>query len=70
MFKSVCLKCLFMCSVLFIMQSHSLQAVGGLVVAVVIKYADNILKGFATSLSIIVSAIISYFLLQDFNPTR
>lgn len=46
-----------------------LQAVGGLVVAVVIKYADNILKGFATSLSIIMSALISYFLLEDFNPT-
>uniref|UniRef100_A0A3P9J056 Solute carrier family 35 member A3b n=1 Tax=Oryzias latipes TaxID=8090 RepID=A0A3P9J056_ORYLA len=47
-----------------------LQAVGGLVVAVVIKYADNILKGFATSLSIIASTLISYFLLEDFNPTR
>ncbi|XP_038574332.1 solute carrier family 35 member A3b isoform X1 [Micropterus salmoides] len=46
-----------------------LQAVGGLVIAVVIKYADNILKGFATSLSIIVSTLISYFLLEDFNPT-
>ncbi|PWA17367.1 hypothetical protein CCH79_00011224, partial [Gambusia affinis] len=42
---------------------------GGLVVAVVIKYADNILKGFATSVSIIVSTLISYFLLNDFNPT-
>uniref|UniRef100_A0A3P8WJQ9 Solute carrier family 35 member A3b n=1 Tax=Cynoglossus semilaevis TaxID=244447 RepID=A0A3P8WJQ9_CYNSE len=47
-----------------------LQAVGGLVIAVVIKYADNILKGFATSLSIIASAVISYFLLKDFNPTE
>lgn len=47
-----------------------LQALGGLVIAVVIKYADNILKGFATSLSIIVSTLISYFLLEDFNPTR
>lgn len=47
----------------------ALQALGGLVVAVVIKYADNILKGFATSLSIILSALISYFLLADFNPT-
>ncbi|XP_040000590.1 solute carrier family 35 member A3b isoform X2 [Xiphias gladius] len=47
----------------------ALQALGGLVVAVVIKYADNILKGFATSLSIIVSTLISYFLLDDFNPT-
>ncbi|XP_034071338.1 solute carrier family 35 member A3b isoform X1 [Gymnodraco acuticeps] len=47
----------------------ALQALGGLVIAVVIKYADNILKGFATSLSIIVSTLISYFLLEDFNPT-
>ncbi|XP_035761983.1 solute carrier family 35 member A3b isoform X2 [Neolamprologus brichardi] len=46
-----------------------LQALGGLIVAVVIKYADNILKGFATSLSIMVSTLISYFLLKDFNPT-
>ncbi|XP_034742935.1 solute carrier family 35 member A3b [Etheostoma cragini] len=48
----------------------ALQALGGLVIAVVIKYADNILKGFATSLSILVSTLISYFLLKDFNPTR
>ena len=46
------------------------QALGGLVIAAVIKYADNILKGFATSLSIILSTLISYFLLQDFDPTR
>ena len=38
------------------------QAVGGLVVAVVVKYADNILKGFATSLSIIISCIAAAFL--------
>ncbi|XP_062854888.1 solute carrier family 35 member A3a [Trichomycterus rosablanca] len=47
----------------------SLQALGGLVIAAVIKYADNILKGFATSLSIILSTLISYFWLQDFEPT-
>uniref|UniRef100_A0A8C4ND42 Solute carrier family 35 member A3a n=1 Tax=Eptatretus burgeri TaxID=7764 RepID=A0A8C4ND42_EPTBU len=46
-----------------------LQAVGGLVVAAVIKYADNILKGFATSLSIVLSSLISYMLLQDFMPS-
>ncbi|XP_036409520.1 UDP-N-acetylglucosamine transporter-like isoform X2 [Megalops cyprinoides] len=46
-----------------------LQALGGLVVAAVIKYADNILKSFTTSISIILSTIISYFWLQDFNPT-
>ncbi|TTJ69854.1 UDP-N-acetylglucosamine transporter [Bagarius yarrelli] len=44
-------------------------ALGGLVIAAVIKYADNILKGFATSLSIILSTLISYFWLQDFEPT-
>ncbi|XP_071511997.1 UDP-N-acetylglucosamine transporter-like [Diadema antillarum] len=46
-----------------------LQAFGGLVIAAVIKYADNILKGFATSLSIILSTVISYYLLHDFTPT-
>ena len=35
------------------------QAVGGLIVAVVVKYADNVLKVFATSFSIVVSCIIS-----------
>ncbi|KAI8846195.1 nucleotide-sugar transporter-domain-containing protein [Chytridium lagenaria] len=38
------------------------QAIGGLIVALVVKYADNILKGFATSISIILSAIASVFL--------
>uniref|UniRef100_A0A4W4FAR2 Solute carrier family 35 member A3b n=1 Tax=Electrophorus electricus TaxID=8005 RepID=A0A4W4FAR2_ELEEL len=47
-----------------------LQALGGLVIAAVIKYADNILKGFATSISIILSSLISYFWLEDFDPTR
>ncbi|XP_056148895.1 solute carrier family 35 member A3b [Lampris incognitus] len=46
-----------------------LQAVGGLVIAAAIKYADNILKGFATSLSIILSTLISYYWLEDFEPT-
>ncbi|EDQ86084.1 uncharacterized protein MONBRDRAFT_11197 [Monosiga brevicollis MX1] len=36
-----------------------LQAIGGLVVAVVVKYADNILKGFATSISIVISCLLS-----------
>lgn len=52
-----------------------LQALGGLIVAVVIKvsfvryssqhyfqYADNILKGFATSIAIVVSSVASIFL--------
>ena len=39
-----------------------MQAFGGLLVAVVVKYADNILKGFATSLAIIVSCVVSVYL--------
>lgn len=45
-----------------------LQAGGGLIVAVVVKYADNILKGFATSLAIVLSCIFSIYLF-DFNLT-
>lgn len=37
----------------------TVQAVGGLIVAVVVKYADNVLKVFATSFSIVVSCILS-----------
>ncbi|KAJ3006705.1 hypothetical protein HKX48_009507, partial [Thoreauomyces humboldtii] len=44
------------------------QAIGGLIVALVVKYADNILKGFATSLSIILSSFVSIFLF-DFQIT-
>jgi UDP-sugar transporter A1/2/3 len=43
------------------------QAVGGLIVAVVVKYADNVLKVFASSFSIIFSCLISAVLF-DFRP--
>lgn len=46
----------------------SQQAVGGLIVALVVRYADNILKGFATSLSIILSCVASVFLF-DYSIT-
>ena len=46
----------------------TVQAAGGLIVAVVVKYADNVLKVFATSFSIVISCIISAFLFS-FRPT-
>ncbi|KAL8621363.1 hypothetical protein ACOMHN_053384 [Nucella lapillus] len=46
----------------------SLQSFGGLVVAVVVKYADNILKGFATSAAIILSCMASMYFF-DFHLT-
>ena len=47
---------------LFVIYLVMLNAMGGLLVAVVVKYADNILKGFATSLAIIITCIVSVFL--------
>lgn len=44
---------------LYVVYLVILNACGGLLVAVVVKYADNILKGFACSLAIIISAIVS-----------
>lgn len=38
-----------------------LQAFGGIIVALVVKYADNIAKNFATSMSIIISAVASVY---------
>jgi UDP-galactose transporter len=45
----------------------AVQAAGGLIVAVVVKYADNVLKVFATSFSIVISCIIAAFM-KDFHP--
>lgn len=44
------------------------QAVGGLIVAVVVKYADNVLKVFATSFSIVISCVLSA-LFFDFHAS-
>lgn len=45
-----------------------LQAFGGLCVSLVMKYADNILKGFATTISIILSSVCSFYIFDDFLP--
>lgn len=42
----------------------AVHALGGIIVGIVVKYADNILKGFATSLSIILSTALSVCLLS------
>ena len=50
---------------LIVMAVIFLAALGGLVVAVVVKYADNVLKGFAASASIVLSCIVSNFVFKD-----
>jgi UDP-sugar transporter A1/2/3 len=45
-----------------------LQAQGGLLVALVVKFANNILKGFATSMAIVISTVASVVLF-DFELT-
>ncbi|KAB7497927.1 UDP-N-acetylglucosamine transporter [Armadillidium nasatum] len=47
----------------------TVQAFGGLIVSVTMKYADNILKGFATSISIVISTLISWILLGEKAPS-
>lgn len=46
-----------------------IQSGGGLLVAIVIKYADNILKGFATSIAIIISCLASVYLFDTVIDT-
>lgn len=46
-----------------------LQALGGLVVAAVLKYADNILKCFGNAMSIVFSCLVSWVVIGDFFPS-
>jgi len=44
-------------------------SLGGLLVALIMKYADNVVKGFATSLSIVLSSVVSWFIPSfEFEP--
>jgi len=47
-----------------------LQAVGGIAIALVVKYADSVLKNFSTSVSIVVSCLVSYVVFgeTDLSP--
>lgn len=42
-----------------------LSALGGLVVAVVVKFADNVVKGFATAIALVISSFVSIAILRD-----
>lgn len=47
----------------------ALQGLGGLIVAAVLKYADNILKCFANAVALIMSFCVGIFILRDAEPT-
>jgi len=54
----------------FVFSVAAQVGLGGLLTALVVKYADNILKGFATSLSILISGIVSMWIPQlNFSPS-
>eukprot|EP00933_Yihiella_yeosuensis_P057076 TRINITY_DN5661_c1_g2_i1.p1 TRINITY_DN5661_c1_g2~~TRINITY_DN5661_c1_g2_i1.p1 ORF type:complete len:122 (+),score=9.85 TRINITY_DN5661_c1_g2_i1:47-367(+) len=45
----------------------AIQAVGGLIFAAVLKYADNLLRCFSVALALVLTAIISSFI-GDYTP--
>ena len=55
---------------LFVWSAVILQAAGGLIVSLVVKRADNLVKGFATSMSILLSCICSSIIFKDVSLSR
>eukprot|EP01068_Selenidium_serpulae_P013286 Selendium_serpulae@DN5948_c0_g2_i1.p1 len=47
-----------------------IQALGGLIVATVLKFADNILKCFGNAVAIVLSCLLSWLVLNDFIPNQ
>lgn len=47
-----------------------MQAVGGILVATVMKYADNILKGFAVAVSLVVTVGLNTFIFESTLTTH
>ena len=55
---------IYMCLVVQVV----LQSTGGLLVAMVLKYLDNIIKSYATALAIVVVTLISHVVTLPNNP--
>ena len=58
-----------MCDTAYVWVAILCQALSGISVALVIKYAGNLIKRLASAVAIIVSTLISYFVLNDIKLT-
>ena len=54
----------------FVWSAVLLQTAGGLIVSLVVKRSDNLVKGFATSMSILLSCFFSSILFKDVSLSR
>ena len=45
-----------------------LQALGGLVISMVVKQTNSVIKGFATAGSVVLSCLLSSIFINDFSP--
>eukprot|EP00747_Dinoflagellata_sp_TGD_P007671 gnl/TRDRNA2_/TRDRNA2_117295_c1_seq1.p3 gnl/TRDRNA2_/TRDRNA2_117295_c1~~gnl/TRDRNA2_/TRDRNA2_117295_c1_seq1.p3 ORF type:complete len:109 (+),score=13.10 gnl/TRDRNA2_/TRDRNA2_117295_c1_seq1:272-598(+) len=49
------------------LDGDSVHSIGGLIVAICMKYADNILKCFGNAIAIVINCCLSHFLLNEFE---